>query len=221
MTGIRGRRWWAPRLNWQRKKVKMDFKRELQKQLNFILTSCRAYDQGIREEAIRIAVAARVLFHQTPNSHALIRHHTGFNALKLRSTCADLSVPNAHFLGFIGMEPSTEQFHPYLDNVQRDAQVSIDAWWSQEPILKLMQNQETITRKQLILAAANKDGGAHVETSKPGEYERLESGLGFQVDVTFTSGLRKMVTLRFANLAALRQIGHELLTSPDLLALAN
>lgn len=198
-----------------------EFKNHLRKQLNFIITSCKAYDAGIREEAIRIAVAARVLFHETSQSHSLIRGHLKVTALKLRSTCSDLSRSNSHFLGFIGIEPSTEQFRPYLDKVDRDEQVDVETWWRSEPIMKLLRNNETITRRQLVLAAANKDGGAHVDLAKPGEYERLEAGVGLKVDVKFASGIRKVVTLKYANLAALRQIGHEILTSRDLNALAS
>jgi len=36
-----------------------------------------------------------------------------------------------------------------------------------------------------------------------------------------TTGEEKLVTFRFANLAALRQIGHEILTSDEITALLN
>jgi hypothetical protein len=197
----------------------VNFKNELQKQLNFIITSCKAYDSGVREEAIRIALAARVLFHQTKSSSALVLTHLNTPNLRLRSTCDDLTRPNAHFLGFIGLEPSTGQFRPYLDRVTRDEQVAFRAWWEGEPIMKLLKLAETVTRRQLVLTAANQDGGAHVDPGKPTEYERLEDGVGFSVEVVI-SGARKLVKLRYANLAALRQIGHEILTSTEILKLA-
>jgi hypothetical protein len=198
----------------------MDFKNELRKQLNFIITSCRAYDEGLREEGIRIAMVARVLFHQTRQSNALVLTHLNASRLKLRSTCDDLAKSEPHFLGFIGLEPSTGQFRPYLDQVVRDQAIDFDIWWQHEPIMKLLNHpDETITRRQLILAAANRDGGAHVDPTKPSEYERLASGIGLRADVKFATGLRKVVELQYANLAALRQIGHEILTSPELVAL--
>jgi hypothetical protein len=93
-------------------------------------------------------------------------------------------------------------------------------WWRKEPIMKLLTNQEMVSRRQLILAAANYDGGAHVDPKKPSDYAWLENGMKIEVDVSFSSGERKRVALRYANLAALRQIGHEILTSSELIALA-
>jgi len=191
-------------------------KEQLRRQLSFVITSCHAYDRGHREEAIRIATAARVLFHDTPSSRSLVRGHMRLEKIKLRSTCANI---DDHGLGFIGLEPSSASFRPYLDDVVRDEQVDVETWWRREPIMKLMKANEVINRRQLILAASNKDGGAHIDASIPSEYDRLEAGVGIKAGVKFASGERKLVTLRFANLAALRQIGHELLTSHELTAL--
>src|SRR5438552_3447575 len=121
---------------------------QLRRQLNFILTSCRAYDAGISEEATRIAVVARVLFHDTTHSHSLISYHLGRGSIRMRSTTAyPLHTQHRHFLGFIGMAPSVGGFHPYLDNIGRDEQIPLSDWWSIEPILELPSTHETITRK--------------------------------------------------------------------------
>lgn len=198
----------------------MDVRNELRKQLNFVITSCRAYDDGVREEAIRVAQVARVLFHQTRQSHSLVLSHLKAENLKLRSTCDDLTKRDSHFLGFMGLDPSHGSFRPFLDRVVRDEQVEFEKWWRKEPIMKLLKNHEMVSRRQLILAAANYDGGAHVVPTKPSEYAWLEDGMKLEVDVSFSSGERKRVALRYANLAALRQIGHEILTSSELLTLA-
>jgi hypothetical protein len=98
----------------------MDFKNELRKQLNFVITSCRAYDDGVREEAIRVAQVARVLFHQTSQSRALFLSHLTAEKLKLRSTCDDLTRCDSHFLGFMALDPSYGSFTPFLDRVVQD-----------------------------------------------------------------------------------------------------
>ncbi len=188
--------------------------------MNFIITSCNAYDLGLRAEAIRVAVAARVLFHDARSSRSLIRRHLGREDLRLRSTAVPTSGHGAHFPGFIGLEPDHCSFRPFLDDSPRDEQVDLDTWWSGEPILKLSTSEEFVTRRRLVLAASNRDGGAHVDTRRTADYERLEAGLGIQMDVGRTDGTRSLITLRFANLAALRQIGHEILTSKDLIEIA-
>lgn len=191
----------------------------LRRQLNFIITSCRAYDAGLRAEAIRIALAARILFHQTKASSALVAGHFKLMDIKLRSTAVPLTGPNANAIGFIGLEPDTCGFRPMRDGSPRNEQVELAKWWDGEPILRLHSN-EFVTRRALILAAANKDGGAHIDTTRSAEYDRIESGMGFQAEVGWRDGTRKLITFRYANFAALRQIGHEILTSEELLKLA-
>jgi hypothetical protein len=193
---------------------------QLKRQLNFIITSCQAYDVGHRAEAVRIALAARVLFHDTPSSTSLIVGHLKLDAIKLRSTAMPLTGPNASAVGFIGLEPDTCGFRPFLDDGPRNEQIDLKKWWRVEPILKLRKTSEFVTRQNLVLAAANKDGGAHIAVSKSKEYDRLEAGLGIQAEVGYANGERKIITFRYANLAALRQIGHEILTSSELLQVA-
>lgn len=196
-----------------------NLREQLRRQLSFVISSCNAYDTGHREEAIRIGTSARVLFHDTKQSRSLICTLLAKPSVRIRSTCSDVTRPDGHSLDFIGIEPSSGGFRPYLDEVERDEQVDFATWWTREPIMRLFRGAETITRKQLVLAAANKDGGAHVDVNTPSEYDRLESGVGMKVGVRFSTGEERLVILGFANLAALRQIGHEILTSPDITAL--
>jgi hypothetical protein len=202
----------------------MDIRLEIAKQLNFIVSSCRLYDEGRYEESLRIAVAARVLFHNTKASKAIIGGHYEVKDLKLVSTTMfspKVPIKESHFLGFIGLCPSIGGFRPYLNDSSRKEQIPWKLWWAEEPIMALPKTQERITRRQIILACANKDGGAHVDKVKPAEYQRLDDGMGLEVLVTFR-GKDKMekVKLRYANIAALRQIGHEILNSQDLTRLA-
>jgi hypothetical protein len=197
---------------------------EVAKQLNFVISSCRLYDEGRYEEALRIAVAARVLFHNTHTSKAIIGGHYPAVGMKLVSTTMFKpgTVTDSNFLGFIELHPSIGGFQPCLDDGKRKEQIPWQQWWSVEPILALIETKEPITRRQLVLACANKDGGAHVDEIKPREYERLEEGLGIEVIVRFRGRTEpEQVKLRNANVAALRQIGHEILASPDLADLAN
>jgi len=197
---------------------------EIAKQLNFIISSCRLYDAGRMEEALRIAVAARVLFHNTHQSKAIIGGHFPANGMKLVSTTMfkpGFPVKDSHFLGFIGMYPSFGCFKAVLNDGNRKESIDWQQWWSVEPIMALNKAQESVTRKQLVLACANKDGGAHVDAVKPGEYERLEDGLGIEIVGTFWGKTEpQRVKLRYANLAALRQIGYEILSSEGLTRLA-
>jgi hypothetical protein len=203
----------------------VDVSLELRKQLNFIIGSCRGYDEGRLEEGLRIAVALRVMFHQTRNSAALLGPHFVEKKLNLISTTMlDMSRPKGRrdALGFVGLFPSIGSFKPYIDTSKRNEQIPADAWWGTEPVMELLQEKtdEVVTRKQIILAAANQDGGAHVDQKKSAEYLRLSDGLSIEVVARFRDGVTRKVKLRHANLVALRQIAYEVLVSPDIKALA-
>ena len=195
---------------------------EVAKLLDFITSSCQLFDKGRFEEALRIAVAARVLFHNTKTSKGIIGGH--FDAIGLRLLSTTMFNPSGpidpNILGFIGAYPSIGGFKPMLNDGKRKEEIPWKDWWEKEPIMALYKTQESITRKRLILACANKDGGAHVNVVKPKEYERLEKGLGIAVVAKFADGITRKVELKYANLSALRQIGHEILMSKDMQRLA-
>ncbi len=49
-----------------------DLERHLRSQLAFLIRSSSSYDDGFHDEALRLANALRVLFHQTNTSHSLL-----------------------------------------------------------------------------------------------------------------------------------------------------
>lgn len=95
-------------------------------------------------------------------------------------------------------------------------------WWEQV-IFRLQKPNSTdqieLTRKSLVLTAADKDGGAHVDEDLTEEYEILsaEGALG---GMGIGAGDRSVSKkIEDAHFPSLRQIAHELLHSPDLLSL--
>ena len=52
----------------------MDFIEQLRRHIKFLERSCAAFDAGHAEEALRIAVTLRVLFHDTTKSTSLLTH---------------------------------------------------------------------------------------------------------------------------------------------------
>jgi len=82
-------------------------------------------------------------------------------------------------------------------------------------------DRHPLTRRSIVLAAANKDGGAHVDSGLTAEYEALaqDGAIGsFRQDAHET---QSDVPIVEAHLVALRQIGYELLHSPELSKLAD
>ena len=194
----------------------MDLFDHLQRQLNFIRHSCDSYDRGFRDEAIRIAQQVRVMIHQTRSSTSLL---TQLNAthIRLLTTVPPVSQNTVFWDGMSFMMATVKDNTPSF-NV--DAALAggpfqklfpVDAWWNQ---LLYVRNDIRITRRNLVLTAANKDGGAHIDPNLTAEYREL------------TQGLWKVVTestetpVLDSQLYFLRQIGHEILHSSDLQQMA-
>lgn len=90
-------------------------------------------------------------------------------------------------------------------------------WWDTEVVC--LTAGVRMTRKSLVLAVANQDGGAHVdETLKP-DYMAIKSGAGLVMTFLPAGGNPVEIPLESHNVVTLRQIGYEVLHSPDLLAL--
>ena len=96
-------------------------------------------------------------------------------------------------------------------------QIPVAAWWNQ---VVYIHGSLHATRKQLVLGAAHKDGGAHVDSALTNEYEALmmtgERGLFWYAP----TGDGPFKPVKNEHLLYIRQMGFELMNSPDLLALA-
>ena len=74
-------------------KDKWYFKEQLARQLRFMRNSCRLYDEGDKEEAIRIGTSLRVLMRDTtdqkgrPLSASLFSHLKAKHKIKINSLC--------------------------------------------------------------------------------------------------------------------------------------
>ncbi len=197
---------------------------QLKKQLGFVARSCASFDAGFQDKAIRIAVSIRVLVHDTKNSTSLLTH-LGAKKLSLRTTCPPIDENTIMFSGGLSSTRMTIEngqlkeaaYEPVLDSFQRQPTfVPTDVWWNQT-IYRISEGD--VARRHIVLGAANKDGGAHVDPQLTREYEALCRGV---VNIgCSTPHETTEFPLPNSHLADLRQMGHELLNSPDLLSLAN
>lgn len=199
----------------------MDFKSHLRKQLGFLQRSCAAYDDGHADEAIRIATVIRVLIHNTSNSTSLLQHLNATN-IALRSTPGEPPSPQVvmYFgLGLFAMGNGASSYRPQLgDGPPISRLVPTAEWWDE--VVYVIDPTTRLRRRDIVLAAANKDGGAHVDSKLTPLYEALSrdgalGSFGYSApDGNYTQPISD------AHLVALRQMGWELLNSPDLLGLA-
>jgi hypothetical protein len=184
----------------------------LRRELNFLLYACRIYDDGYEEIAVKIAVSIRILAHDTKRSTSLLTQLG--RPIKLLSTTPNIS--NA-FL-FIGKLSSVGGFKqlPILDSQRQQHHfLPWQRWWI-EPVYAL-RDLGHFSRKDIVLPAANKDGGAHVDVENiPESYEVLREGVVQRPGTTSNESALELMNNQFPDL---RQLAHELLNSPDLVGL--
>jgi hypothetical protein len=206
--------------------VAPDFKKHLERQIGFLRRSCESYDAGYTDESVRIATITRVLIHDTKNCTSLLKHLGAMNIM-LSSTVSTSDIPPSRIAMLIGMGRLTLTTGPtatggtWKPSISSDSikmRLSVSEWWNQ--IVYILGTVRS-SRKDLVLAAADKDGGAHVDAKLTADYETLmTSGERGFFHYPTTGEMGDFRPIMDAHLVYLRQIGHELLNSPDLLALA-
>ena len=196
----------------------VDFKAHLEKQLGFLSRSCQSYDAGFTDEAIRIATVIRVIIHQTKSSTSLLKHLNA-TTINLLSTTLE---PSAQTISFVGMGmmqigSDNSEYYPQLGDGPINEIIPLSKWWNQ--VVIVLDAKHRISRKQIVLAAANKDGGAHVDSKLTAEYAALSKNGAVGTFVCESQTKRDESPIENAHLVSLRQMAYELLHSPQLIAL--
>ena len=195
----------------------IDLTQQLSRQLKFIETSCRAYDQGAVEEALRIAVSLRVLFHDTKSSTSLLTHMGKIRAIQLASTAKSINPSQLIGIDIAFFMPMTFTTNGIRHSVEEGAvlkKMTCDAWWN-EPVFF---QGVLLSRRDVVLSSANQDGGAHVDVSPNQKTISLKEPWG-----TMTKSRGGVITtedITNHHFPLLRQFGYEVLNSADLTSLA-
>jgi len=176
--------------------------------LGFLRSSADAYDRGEDGEAKRLAVSLRVLFHDTAQSHSLLgqlgRLNSEFISSALPHDQGNLSTHGG--LIMIAASGKNTKYVAMLDDVPYKRWLPYADWWNE--VVFVDDQKQALTRKELVLAVANQDGGAHVDPALNETYARLSrhSSLGWVI-----SSAGETHPIPKAERAAIRQIAHEAL----------
>ena len=192
-----------------------ELKAHLEEQISFLIASANSYDSGFEGEAKRIAVAIRVLMHDTRLSTSLLGQLGLKSGLFLDTSFPDIAGNLTSHSGLIvtAIDQKGAKYCAFLDEgIDKPTPVDFDTWWN-APVFADSQRRK-MSRKELVLAVANQDGGAHVDPSLDRIYADLSrrNSLGWR----FSDGARDE-PMGGPEKAALRQICHEVLKTllPD------
>jgi len=203
--------------------VSMKFREQLKRQLGFLERSCSLYDMGNQEEAIRIATCIRVLVYDSKQSKS-ISLLTHLNARTINLFTSYLEPPEgengyvamtAFAMGVINMGKGGEYgYGPNLDDFSPSSAVlPVDEWWNQ------IVWSPKLSRRDIVLTAANQDGGAHVDSKVDPKYKSLADDALMDKFIIRKAGKEYYQSFSDMHLMTLRTMGNELLKSPELLRL--
>jgi len=183
----------------------------LEEQLSFLAASAKSYDEGFHGEAKRLAVAVRVLVHDTAKSTSLL----SLLGDKAGTAFLDTSLPvvegnliSHSSLVQTAVRAGGSLILPLLDGggAAHRRNIAFDPWWN--GIVFVDQAKNEFSRKDVVLTLANKEGGAHVDEKLDARWNdlRKNNSLGWMEvnDGKSMPGADQVP-------ATMRQIAHELL----------
>ena len=183
--------------------------------LQFLESSAAAFDAGHIGEAKRMAVSLRVLFHETAQSHSILaqlgeRQRPMFDSSHPYNPNNDLSHHGLVAMRITGGEDA-RFFAPLGDRAIAPRPTRFGNWWEKDIVIKEGQSGKTYTRRSLVLFAANKDGGAHVDPHLDASFEGLKDGSGIGWAVTGFSSQADGSFIPDVQAHSIRQIAYEVL----------
>jgi hypothetical protein len=179
-------------------------------QVGFLVTSAAAYDAGQRAEAKRLAVAIRVLVHETPTSQSLLGqlgelHSRRFAAIG-EEIEPEVTIDTGPLTG-LNEDLDGPKLIPVL--VAPSRWLAFESWW-REPVYVV--HRGFFNRRRYVLDLANKGGGAHVDSRLGNTYRQFayENTIGWMSSrddgpITIDAELNNPAP------ASVRTIAHELL----------
>lgn len=193
----------------ERPRTEDELREQLAMQIDFLTRSAEAFDRGFTDEAIRLAATLRLLLHDTSNSKSLLGQLKMKDRLFLDTSCVYDPENIAPFWGLISIAlgPPEVRYVAMLDNVKNKIRKApFSEWWNE--IVFADAYKRTLTRKDLVLTAANQDGGVHVDASLNETYAAFtkDNALGWKAGTT--EGERPIAKPEYP---AIRQIAHEVL----------
>ena len=201
-------------------KSKDELIKDLLIQLKFLSASAKSFDKGNHEEAIRIAIALRILLRETSRQRPLLEQLGIRKKLYYLSTSLGYDPNNMASQQHLLENKTTikganvrNEYIPKFDKffgVPQKKWCSFESWWNEVVLVDGKRN--TFTRQKIVLYLADQDGGAHVDPEPDEKYYNLKNKNSMNTFYTGFDGREKPPDTRPA-LMTVRQICYEFMYS--------
>ena len=189
-----------------------DLIQDLRDQLSLLRDAAAMFDSGAELSARWLSTCIRILVHDTSTSHSLLGQVDIKEELRYIDT-ADEPDPESSFRSpgltmMILSTDGTSAYKPLLGDgppTRSKPPLAFDRWWNTKVIKD--QDSNLFGRRDLVLAVANTDGGAHVDTELGVAYASLSRSNSVGLFVSHGGSTR---SLGDPVPASIRQIAYEL-----------
>lgn len=215
----------------------IDPRQALDEQLREIEAASREFDAGQPASATRIAAVLKAIFHPEGTAPSLLSR-LGGTYTRLASTVPKTGHPDRLFVPLVRITldlknqfgvvfeattgptglSSVPVARPALGKVSSFRQVQAPDWWKNEPVFII--DHSRLTRRDLALWGCRPEGEADAAEKLPKVLEELRSGLPVALKFEGAYGIEVEAPLRQAAFAAIRQLAHEILGSPEFVKLS-
>lgn len=151
---------------------------KLEEQITLLQLSAENFDKGFKATTLNMATSIRVLFHDTTSSVSLIKllcdidgiDKDSFKMITTKEQNTQEYTLSIFGDGLCGISCSKQglSHFPFLSDAVQ-TKVPFSAWWD-EFVIKNVRNgfgsPVWMSRRELIILHANKEGGAHVDKNK-------------------------------------------------------
>ena len=198
---------------------KAELQSHLREQLEFINSSCSEYDNGHTSEAKRIAATLRVMLHDTKKSRSLLSQ-LHLKSIGFLDTALPISENEKNVvLAFLQTKITVNEdmtlsgkHHPLLEHHPegwpRAKKRFFADWWNQAVLTDMRGTR--FSRRMLVMAVANTDGGAHIDP----EIDATYAALSRQNSIGYAAGSNNCIQpIDKVELACVRQVAYEFLKS--------
>ncbi len=187
---------------------------QLRKQIRFISKSAKEYDSGDADEAANIANHISMVVHDSGMSKSILTQLG-----KKDISFYDSAFPRdprdvGSYQGLVVMEMSSNPKWGWVPLVfggdgPSESWKSFDEWWN----ATVLDDRDGIefTRRDIVLAVRDRDGGAHIDPELDESYVKMEKLKEFAFK--FSVGGQEVKPRVGAGLASVRQIAFEVLTT--------
>jgi len=185
----------------------------LREHVDFVVRAADACDLGFISEITRCAVALRALFHSPPPYMSWLAQADGLQGGFL-STALPRGVEGVGRYGSLVITANFDGRAIYfcaLDSAWYGRWVKFSDWWNEPVFINEMKKE--LSRRDVVLAVAAKDGGPNLDPNLAIAYARLSefNSAGVAQNAIPTANAPSAEPVTNPERAALRQIAHEAL----------